>query len=92
MTLLKELPLQSGTVSVDGSLAYASQEAWSFNDSIRNNILFGASYEPERYRRVIEVCALKRDLQLLPHADQTLVGEKGVQLSGGQKARVNLAR
>ncbi|XP_017460876.1 PREDICTED: multidrug resistance-associated protein 4-like, partial [Rhagoletis zephyria] len=92
MTLLKELPLQSGTVSVDGSLAYASQEAWSFNDSIRNNILFGAPYEPERYRRVIEVCALKRDLQLLPRADQTLVGEKGVQLSGGQKARVNLAR
>lgn len=92
MTILRELPLQLGSIQLAGSLAYASQDNWTYQESLRENILFGAPFEADRYRRVIEVCALKRDLQLLPSGDQTLVGEKGVQLSGGQKARVNLAR
>ena len=92
MSLLKELPLESGNIRMQGSLSYASQDAWSFNDTVRNNILFGIDYDPGRYRKVIEVCALRRDLKLMPFGDQTLVGEKGVSLSGGQKARINLAR
>lgn len=92
MTLLNELPVESGQIDVEGSLAYSSQDAWSFQDSVRNNILFGMDYDDKRYQKVVEVCALERDLQLMPFGDRTLVGEKGVSLSGGQRARINLAR
>ena len=92
MTLLQELPLVSGKIEVEGTLSYASQDAWSFNDSVRNNILFGMEFDDKRYQKVVEVCALQRDLKLMPFGDRTLVGEKGVSLSGGQKARINLAR
>ena len=92
MSLLGELPLTSGSIKIKGSLSYASQETWTFNDSIRQNILFGKEYDEKLYRKVIEVCALERDLELMPMGDRTLVGEKGYQLSGGQKARLNLAR
>ena len=92
MGLLKELPLESGEIKVEGSVSYASQDAWSFNDSVRNNILFGMEYDEQKYNKVVEVCALQRDLKLMPFGDRTLVGEKGVSLSGGQKARINLAR
>ncbi|KAI0325198.1 P-loop containing nucleoside triphosphate hydrolase protein [Cubamyces sp. BRFM 1775] len=76
----------------DGGVAYAAQESWVQNDTIRNNILFGAPYDDVRYNRVLHQCALKRDLSLFEAGDQTEVGEKGITLSGGQKARVTLAR
>lgn len=63
-----------------------------FSGSVRQNILFGEPFLRERYSRVVKVCALKRDFQLLPYADKTIVGERGVSLSGGQRARTNLAR
>ena len=75
-----------------GKISYASQEPWIFSGSIRQNILCGSEFEQERYNEVIRVCALDRDLQLFPSNDETAVGEKGVSLSGGQKARINLAR
>ena len=71
---------------------YASQEAWIFAGSLRQNVLFGQPYDGERYSRVIKACALDHDIQKLEYGDLTLVGERGVSLSGGQKARVNLAR
>jgi len=77
---------------VHGKVAYTSQEAWIFSGTIRENILCGSEYIEQRYRRVIEAAALERDLTLLPKGDQTLVGERGISLSGGQKARVSLAR
>ncbi|XP_019856381.1 PREDICTED: multidrug resistance-associated protein 4-like isoform X2 [Amphimedon queenslandica] len=90
--LLKELPALSGTVSVRGSIGYASQEACVFSTSLRENILFGLPYEDQWYRTVVHACALENDISLLENGDLTLVGERGVTLSGGQKARVNLAR
>ncbi|QRW27528.1 ABC transporter transmembrane region [Rhizoctonia solani] len=75
-----------------GGIAYAAQEAWVQNESIRDNILLGAEYDEERYKKVISQCALERDLTLFEAGDQTEVGEKGMTLSGGQKARVSLAR
>ncbi|KAK7056504.1 hypothetical protein VNI00_003060 [Paramarasmius palmivorus] len=75
-----------------GGLAYAAQESWVQNDTIRDNILFGSTYEEERYQKVIYQCGLEKDLALFDAGDQTEVGEKGVTLSGGQKARVTLAR
>ncbi|TCD68042.1 hypothetical protein EIP91_011586 [Steccherinum ochraceum] len=76
----------------DEGIAYASQESWVQSETIRDNILFGSEYEEERYNKVIEQCGLKRDLELFEAGEQTEVGERGLTLSGGQKARVTLAR
>jgi ABC-type multidrug transport system fused ATPase/permease subunit len=75
-----------------GGIAYASQESWVQNETIRDNILFGSPYDEERYKKVIYQCGLKRDLSLFEAGDATEVGEKGLTLSGGQKARITLAR
>ncbi|KAL1726027.1 P-loop containing nucleoside triphosphate hydrolase protein [Schizophyllum commune] len=76
----------------DAGVAYAAQESWVQNDTIKENILFGAPFDSERYEQVLHQCALKRDLALFDAGDETEVGEKGVTLSGGQKARITLAR
>ena len=73
------------------SVLYVPQTAWVFSGTIRDNILFGLSYEEQKYTRVIEACALADDIQQFPSTDQTGVGERGVVLSGGQRARVSLA-
>ncbi|XP_069701973.1 probable multidrug resistance-associated protein lethal(2)03659 isoform X2 [Periplaneta americana] len=90
--ILKELPLTNGSIIVGGSLSYASQEPWLFTGSVRQNILFGQSMNRKRYKEVVRVCALEQDFQMLPYGDKTIVGERGVTLSGGQRARINLAR
>ncbi|GJQ86164.1 hypothetical protein Trydic_g13443 [Trypoxylus dichotomus] len=90
--LLGELQITSGIIKLGEKISYASQEAWLFGSTIRNNILFGESYKDRHYNEVISACALERDLEQFPDRDETLVGERGVSLSGGQKARVNLAR
>ncbi|KZP21077.1 P-loop containing nucleoside triphosphate hydrolase protein [Athelia psychrophila] len=75
-----------------GGVAYAAQESWVQNETIKENILFGAPFDEERYTKVIRQCALTRDLELFDAGDATEVGEKGLTLSGGQKARITLAR
>ncbi|KAK4230393.1 ATP-dependent bile acid permease [Podospora fimiseda] len=72
--------------------AYVAQQAWLVNASIKDNILFSAPYDEQRYRDVIVACALEHDLEILDNGDETLVGEKGIALSGGQKQRISLAR
>ncbi|XP_067315095.1 ATP-binding cassette sub-family C member 4-like isoform X2 [Pseudorasbora parva] len=91
-TVLGELPAENGVVKVKGELTYASQQPWVFPGTIRSNILFGKELHPQRYERVLKACALKRDMELLPDGDLTVIGDRGATLSGGQKARVNLAR
>ncbi|KAJ8954552.1 hypothetical protein NQ318_000786, partial [Aromia moschata] len=90
--ILRELTPTEGTVTVEGSLSYASQEPWLFGGSVRQNILFGQKFISKKYEEVVRVCALERDFTLLPHGDRTLIGDRGVTLSGGQRARINLAR
>ncbi|XP_026807567.1 probable multidrug resistance-associated protein lethal(2)03659 isoform X2 [Rhopalosiphum maidis] len=90
--ILRELPLFEGTISVRGTVSYASQEPWLFAGSVQQNILFGSPMDKERYKQVLSVCALNTDLKKFPHGDRTLVGERGITLSGGQRARINLAR
>ena len=72
--------------------SFCAQTPWVVNDTLRGNILFGRRYNRERYEKVIEACALLDDLAVLPAGDRTEIGEKGINLSGGQKARVSLAR
>ncbi|KAJ8923964.1 hypothetical protein NQ315_006740 [Exocentrus adspersus] len=90
--LLKELPVSSGKMEIVGEISFSPQEPWLFSGSVRQNILFGEEYDEKRYEKVVDVCALKSDFALFPFGDKTLVGEKGKSLSGGQKARINLAR
>ncbi|TFK19880.1 ATP-binding cassette transporter [Coprinopsis marcescibilis] len=75
-----------------GGVAYVAQESWAQNETIKDNILFGSEFDEERYNKVIYQCSLAHDISLLEAGDQTEVGERGVTLSGGQKARITLAR
>ncbi|EDW38107.1 GL12416 [Drosophila persimilis] len=90
--VLGELNPDAGSVKVNGTLSYASQEPWLFTGTVRQNILFGLPMDKHRYRTVVKKCALERDFELLPYGDKTIVGERGASLSGGQKARISLAR
>ncbi|KAJ7459957.1 hypothetical protein FB451DRAFT_1272196 [Mycena latifolia] len=74
------------------TIGYVAQIPWLRNESIKENILFGSPLDEDRYRSVIECCALKPDLDILEDGDETEIGAKGISLSGGQKARVALAR
>ncbi|XP_043842191.1 ATP-binding cassette sub-family C member 11 [Dromiciops gliroides] len=90
--ILGEMNLHSGSVGVNGSLAYVPQQAWIFSGTVRSNILMGGKYDQARYHQVIHSCSLTRDLEILPYGDMTEIGERGLNLSGGQKQRISLAR
>lgn len=77
---------------VSSAVAYVSQTAWIETGTVRDNILFGCPYLPGRYNEVLSACALRADLELLSDGDMTQVGGNGVNLSGGQKSRLSLAR
>lgn len=85
--LLRELTLECGSISINGSISYAAQEAWVFNASVRQNILFGKEYDRDRYDAVIRSCALTKDFEQFENGELTIVGERGT-LSGGQRARI----
>lgn len=86
--LLRELPLESGTIRINGTISYACQEPWVFAGTVRQNIVFGQKMDRGRYDSVIASCALQKDLEQLAHGDKTVIGERGALLSGGQKARI----
>lgn len=91
-SLLGEVP-HTGSLQVTPTrIAYVGQSPWIFAGTLRDNIVFHAEYDPARYASVLHACALVEDIAQLPAGDMTEIGEKGVNLSGGQKARVCLAR
>lgn len=90
--ILGELEIDSGLIEIHGSLSYANQESFIFEGSVKSNILFTEEFDKQRYDQVVSACGLTKDFEIFEHRDDTLVGEKGVSLSGGQKARINLAR
>ncbi|WWC68420.1 uncharacterized protein I206_102347 [Kwoniella pini CBS 10737] len=91
-SMLGEMTRSEGSVTIRGEVAYFSQNSWILSATVKDNIVFGHRFDPTFYEEVLEACALKQDLAILPSGDKTEVGEKGVSLSGGQKARISLAR
>lgn len=91
-TMLGDLYKLKGEVVLRGAAAYVAQSSWVMNASVRENIVFGHRWDPAFYDRTIKACALTDDFAILPDGDQTEVGERGISLSGGQKARLTLAR
>ncbi|KAL7748549.1 hypothetical protein RI367_005960 [Sorochytrium milnesiophthora] len=79
-------------VRIKGSVAFVSEDSWILNDTIRENIIFGHKFDAEFYEATIKACCLEADFAVLPGGDLCEVGERGVNLSGGQKKRINLAR
>ncbi|PAV73684.1 hypothetical protein WR25_18845 isoform A [Diploscapter pachys] len=90
--LLGEMEKLRGYIGMSGRVAYVPQQPWMQNNTMRNNITFGKKFDEYFYNRVLDACALYPDLQMLPAGDMTEIGEKGINLSGGQKARISLAR
>ncbi|RZC52528.1 hypothetical protein C5167_020953 [Papaver somniferum] len=90
--ILGEMHKISGKVRVCGTTAYVAQTPWIQNGTIQANILFGTAMDINRYREVIRVCCLEKDLNMMEFGDQTEIGERGINLSGGQKQRIQLAR
>lgn len=75
-----------------GAAAYVAQQPWIMNATVKENIIFGYRYDSNFYEKTVKACALVDDFNVLPDGDETVVGERGISLSGGQKARVALAR
>ncbi|KAL5713054.1 Multidrug resistance-associated protein 4 [Ranunculus cassubicifolius] len=90
--ILGEMHKISGKVRVCGTTAYVAQTSWIQNGTIQENILFGMPMETRRYKEVVRVCSLDKDLEMMEFGDQTEIGERGINLSGGQKQRIQLAR
>ncbi|KAA0044372.1 ABC transporter C family member 14-like [Cucumis melo var. makuwa] len=91
-SILGEMQKLSGKVHVCGTTAYVAQTSWIQNGTIEENILFGLPMDRERYREVVRICCLVKDLEMMEYGDQTEIGERGINLSGGQKQRIQLAR
>ncbi|KAA6380701.1 MAG: putative Multidrug resistance-associated protein [Streblomastix strix] len=90
--LIGDIEKQSGEIYMSGSIAYCPQTAWINNNTVRGNITFGCSYKKKKYNEIVRICALDQDFKTLAAGDMTAIGEKGINLSGGQKARIQLAR
>lgn len=93
--ILGEMHLMKGKVSISSKvskIAYVPQQAWIMNETLKNNVLFGMEFNRHKYDKVIRVCELLPDLEILSAGDETEIGEKGINLSGGQKQRLSVAR
>ncbi|KAJ3234486.1 hypothetical protein HDU81_001373 [Chytriomyces hyalinus] len=82
----------AGDIAISSQFGYSPQASWLQNTTLRANVLFGSAFDEKRYNETIRCCGLSKDLTILPFGDMSDIGEKGITLSGGQAARVNLAR
>ncbi|KAJ2702351.1 hypothetical protein FB645_004313 [Coemansia sp. IMI 203386] len=87
-----EMEMTKGTGHISGTVGYMMQTPWIMNDTLRANIVFGREFEKEFFWKVINACALTEDLRSWPDSDLTVIGDRGINISGGQRARVALAR
>ena len=89
---MTQINKDESNIVINGSISYVPQEAWIQNDTLRNNILFYLPFDAQKYNHILDICELKPDLEALIGGDFTEIGEKGINLSGGQRARINIAR
>jgi len=90
LAILGEMNITEGSVTSNGTIGYLEQEPWIVNGTIAENVTIGRKFDKARYAEVISVCCLSEDIAIIGEA--TVVGDRGTTLSGGQKARVGLAR
>ncbi|KAL7548136.1 hypothetical protein ACHAWF_011427 [Thalassiosira exigua] len=91
--LAGELPVSKGNVARKySSLSYAVQVPWIMDASIRENIVMGLPFDEKKYHEVVNACGLAADISSFILGDMTILGDRGIQCSGGQRARVGLAR
>ena len=83
---------KKGNIKLSGQISFVSQSPWILNATVEENILFFSPKDEEKYKKVLSISQLEPDLLTLPKGDQTEIGEKGLNLSGGQKARISIAR
>ena len=79
-------------IIINGKIAYAPQKPWILNDTVRNNIIFHKIYDEQKYNKIVNICQLEQDFELFKSGDLTQLSDKGNNLSGGQKARLTIAR
>ena len=91
-SIINDVGIDQGSIKTEGKLIIVPQVPWVFSGTIRDNILFGQPLETKKYETILDGCALKMDLTMFPKGDLTQIGERGISLSGGQQARVSLAR
>ncbi|KAJ2219898.1 Canalicular multispecific organic anion transporter 1 [Coemansia sp. RSA 520] len=92
LSISGELEMTNGAGHIAGKVGYLEQSPWIINDTLKANIIFGRDYNPMLYKQVIHACAFAEDLQMWPEGDLTIIGDRGINISGGQRARLALAR
>ena len=83
---------QNKKIILNGTVAYVPQKAWILSDTVRNNIIFNNPYNEDKYNKIVKICQLEPDFELLKQGDLTVLSDKGDNLSGGQKTRITIAR
>ncbi|KAJ2102682.1 ATP-binding cassette glutathione S-conjugate transporter ycf1 [Coemansia sp. S142-1] len=90
--MCSEVEMTRGAGRLVGKIAYLEQQPRIMNDTLRANVLFGRDYDEDYYWKVLGACALIEDLEVWPNSDLTVIGKDGINISGGQRARLALAR
>jgi len=92
LALLREFTPTAGSVAINGTVSYAAQQPFILSTTVQENILFGQPFNKKKYREINAAVGLDVDFERLADGDQTMIGDRGVNLSGGQRARIGLAR
>ena len=83
--ILGEIQCVYGAVAVNGRVAYVGQQPFIQNATVRENITFGSEFSSGKYEATLRTCCLEHDLAILPSGDMTEIGERGINISGGEK-------
>ena len=91
-SIMEENRRMKGSLDIRGKIAYVEQEPFIFSSTVEENITFGLEYCEERFKKVVEAACLTSDMKVFSNGQKTVIGERGINVSGGQKARISLAR